>query len=129
MSIRLGLRIFLAVVLLDGKVTKSCKDESSVGWKEVANIDLIVYRGEQHKFQTYVQNLALLGGDPYEGLVHEPGTLVVLNVGANLANHLGCPVAVQVVVLHLEVLTERDQDIAGLRVSVLVLNASLGGGW
>lgn len=47
------------------------------------------------------------------------------NVRANLADVLGQAVAVQVVVLHLEVLAEGDEDGEGELVSSLVGDASL----
>lgn len=64
-----------------------------------------------------LEDLALLGGDDLEGLVDEPGALVVLDVGADLANVLGQAEVVEVVVLDLEVLAEGDEDVlCGLEV-------------
>lgn len=61
-----------------------------------------------------VQHRALLRGSPSNGLVDQPGALVVLNVGTDLANDRGVTEVVQVVILDLEVLTQRDQDVVGL---------------
>lgn len=72
-----------------------------------------------------VEDLALLGGGLGEGLVDQPGALVVLDVGADLANDFGQAVAVQVVVLDLEVLAQGQQDLLGLLEGGLVLDAGL----
>jgi hypothetical protein len=61
-----------------------------------------------------VQHRTLLGGGTSNGLVDQPGALVVLNVGADLANDCGVTEVVQVVILDLEVLAQRDQDIVSL---------------
>jgi hypothetical protein len=61
-----------------------------------------------------VQNSALLGGAALNGLVDQPRALVVLDIGADLANDGGISEVVKVVILDLEVLTERDQDVVGL---------------
>lgn len=61
-----------------------------------------------------VQNSALLRGAALNGLVDQPRALVVLDIGADLANDRGITEVVKVVVLDLEVLTERDQDVVGL---------------
>lgn len=62
-----------------------------------------------------LEDLALLGRGDLEGLVDEPRALVVLDVGAVLANDvLGAEEAVEEVVLDLEVLSHGDQDVLGL---------------
>lgn len=61
-----------------------------------------------------LEDLALVGGDNGKSLVYEPGALVVHDVGADLANVLGKSKVVEVVVLDLEVLTQRDEDGLGL---------------
>lgn len=64
-----------------------------------------------------LEDLALLGGGKLQGLVDQPGALVVLDVGADLANVLGQAKVVEVVVLDLEVLAEGDEDVlCGLQV-------------
>lgn len=60
------------------------------------------------------QHLALLGCDLLQRLVDQPRALVVLDIGANLAERLGVGEVVQVVVLHLEVLAHGDEDVFGL---------------
>lgn len=57
-----------------------------------------------------LQNLALLGSDNSESLVDKPRALVVEDISSNLANVLGVAVAVEVIILDLEVLAERDKD-------------------
>ena len=88
---------------------------------------------------THIEDLALLGRGVFERRVDVPRALVVLpsaaghfsqssthkNVRADLANVLGQAVAVQVVVLHLEVLAEGDEDGERELVSSLVGDASL----
>lgn len=61
-----------------------------------------------------VKNLALLRVGLLEGLVDDPAALVVLNIGTDLANDSGVTVAVKVVILNLEVLTERKEDVFSL---------------
>lgn len=61
-----------------------------------------------------LEDLALLRGSNLEGLVNEPRALVVLDIGADLANVLGETKVVEVVVLNLEVFAERDEDVLGL---------------
>ena len=68
-----------------------------------------------------LENSALLLGGTLQSLVDEPTALVVLNVGANLAQSLGVGVVVEVVVLNLEVLAHGDEDI------VCLLQVLLGG--
>lgn len=47
---------------------------------------------------------------------HEPRALVVLDVGTNLADDAGIRVAIQVVILHLEVLTHDEENLTSLSV-------------
>lgn len=47
-------------------------------------------------------------------MVDDPRALVVLNVGADLADRLGGAVRIEEVVLHLEVLAQGDENVAGL---------------
>lgn len=61
-----------------------------------------------------VQHRALLRSSPGNGLVDQPGALVILNVGTDLADDRGVTEVVQVVILDLEVLAQRDQDVVGL---------------
>lgn len=62
----------------------------------------------------FVQHLALLGRAPLQGLVDQPRALVVLDIGADLANDGRVAVGVEVVVLYLEVLAQRDEDVVRL---------------
>ena len=61
-----------------------------------------------------------------EGSVDAPRTLVVNDVRADLANLLWCPRKVEVVVLDLEVLPERQKDVVcefvvvGIRLVLLL---------
>lgn len=75
-----------------------------------------------------VQHRTLLRGSPGNGLVDQPRALVVLDVGADLANDGWVTKVVQVVILDLEVLTQRDQDVVsllqGLRGSHLQIEQS-----
>lgn len=77
-----------------------------------------------------VQHRTLLRGSPGNGLVDQPRALVVLDVGADLANDRWVTEVVQVVILDLEVLTQRDQDVVsllqGLRGSHLQIEQSQG---
>ncbi len=59
-----------------------------------------------------LQHLALLGRDQVQRLHNQPRALVVLDVSSHLANDLGRTVAVQVVVLDLEILAHDQQDLA-----------------
>lgn len=61
-----------------------------------------------------LEDLALLRGGNLKSLVDEPRALVVLDVSADLTNVLGQTKVVEVVVLDLEVLAKRDEDILGL---------------
>lgn len=61
-----------------------------------------------------VEHLALLGVATLQGLVYQPRTLVILDIRSNLSNNFGVAVSVKVVVLNLEVLAERDEDVVGL---------------
>ena len=56
-----------------------------------------------------IKNLALLRVGLLEGLVDDPAALVVLDIGTDLANDSGVTVAVKVIILNLEVLTERKE--------------------
>ena len=62
-----------------------------------------------------LENLELVWRGAHQGLVDQPRALVVLDVGADLADDLGPAEVVQVVVLDLEVLAQRDEDLLGLR--------------
>jgi hypothetical protein len=59
-----------------------------------------------------------------QSLVDQPTALVVLNVGANLAQCLGVGVVVEVVVLNLEVLAHGDENVVGLLEVLLGGHAS-----
>lgn len=61
-----------------------------------------------------IQHLALLRGAAGDGLVDQPRALVVLDIGADLANDSWVTEVVQVVVLDLEVLAQRNQDVVSL---------------
>jgi hypothetical protein len=61
-----------------------------------------------------LKELALLRCDFLQRLVDQPRALVVLDVCADLAERLRVGEVVQVVVLHLEVLAHRDEDVFGL---------------
>jgi len=61
-----------------------------------------------------IQHLTLLGGAERNCLVDQPRALVVLNIGADLSNESGVTEVVKVVILDLEVLAQRDQDIVSL---------------
>lgn len=63
------------------------------------------------KHGTHVEHLALFRRRDPERDVDEPSALVVEDVGADLADQLGGAVAVEVVVLDLEVLAEREEDV------------------
>lgn len=72
-----------------------------------------------------MENLDLLGGGLVKSLVDQPGALVVLNIGTDLADDLGLAVAVEVVILDLEVLAEGQENILSLLEGSLILDASL----
>lgn len=72
---------------------------------------------------TYIENLPLLDSRILESNVNVPAALVVENVRSNLANLLGGTVAVEVVVLYLEVLAEGEEDVEGEVVRGLVRHA------
>jgi hypothetical protein len=61
-----------------------------------------------------LKQLALLRSDFLQRLVDQPRALVVLDVCADLAESLRVGEVVQVVVLHLKVLTHGDEDFLGL---------------
>ena len=61
-----------------------------------------------------VEDLALLSIAALESLVDEPRALVVLDIGTDLANDIGVSIGIEVVILNLEVLAQRDEDIMGL---------------
>lgn len=61
-----------------------------------------------------IENSPLVGSGLQKRRVDEPATLVILDVGANLANDLGITVAVKVVILDLEVGTKRQQHLLAL---------------
>lgn len=61
-----------------------------------------------------IQELALLGSAALDGLVNEPRALVVLNIGTDLANDRWVTEVVEVVILDLEVLAQRNEDVVGL---------------
>lgn len=61
-----------------------------------------------------IEHRALLGSGPLDGLVDQPGALVVLDIGTNLTNDGGVTEVVQVVILDLEVLTQRNQNVVSL---------------
>lgn len=102
-----------------------------IGLEQSLNIELVVDLLDSHNINLVaaavvgVENLALLGRGLGEGLVDEPRALVVLNVGADLADHLGQTEAVQVVVLDLEVLAQGQENLLGLLEGGLILDASL----
>lgn len=57
-----------------------------------------------------VQDGALIRIRLFQSHVDHPGTLVVVDIGADLANDLGVAVAVQEIVLDLKVLAQRNQN-------------------
>lgn len=71
-----------------------------------------------------VKNLALLSVGLLKGLVDDPAALVILDVGTDLANDSGVTVAVEVVILNLEVLTKRKEDVFSLLEVLGRVNAS-----
>jgi hypothetical protein len=74
---------------------------------------------------THIKHLALLGRRKLQRRVDVPRALVVQDVGPDLANVLGEAVAVEVVVLDLEVLAEGDEDGEGEVVRGLVGDGAL----
>ena len=58
--------------------------------------------------------------DPLQGLNYEPAALVVLNISTNFADLFGSAVAIEIVVLHLKVLSHHAQDLTGLLVQLRV---------
>jgi hypothetical protein len=72
-----------------------------------------------------MENLDLFGGGLVKGLVDQPGALVVLDIGTDLADDLGLTVTVEVVVLDLEVLTEGQENILSLLEGSLILDTGL----
>lgn len=72
-----------------------------------------------------MENLDLLGGGLVKGLVDQPGALVVLDIGTDLTDNLGLAVAVEVIILDLEVLAEGQENILSLLEGSLILDASL----
>lgn len=74
---------------------------------------------------THIKHLALLGRRKLERRVDVPRALVVQDVSPDLANVLGEAVAVEVVVLDLEVLAEGDEDGEGEVVRGLVGDGAL----
>lgn len=91
----------------------------------------------------FIEDLTLFGGSVSKGGVDVPRTLVVLqyrvricldlcsegfayeDVSTNLTNVLGLAVAVEVVILNLEVLAEGEEDFEGEVESSPVLNTGL----
>lgn len=65
-----------------------------------------------------LEDFALLRCRNLESLVDQPRALVVLDIGADLTDVLGKAEVVQVVILHLEVLAERNENVLG-RLEVL----------
>lgn len=60
---------------------------------------------------THIEDLALLHGSLCQRLVDQPTALVVQDVGPDFSNLFRRAVAVEVVVLDLEVLAHGDQDV------------------
>lgn len=87
--------------------------------------DLEVSRAKTVRKGTYIKDLALFGGGLVKSLVDQPGALVVLNVGSNLANRLWIAIAIQVVILDLEVLAKGQQNALSLLEGCLILDTSL----
>ena len=102
-----------------------------IGLERTLNIELVVDLLDGNNVDLVaaavvgVEDLALLGGSLVEGLVYQPRALVVLDVGADLANDLGEAEAVQVVVLDLEVLAQGQEDLLGLLEGGLILDTGL----
>lgn len=61
-----------------------------------------------------VEHLALLRVAALKGLVDHPRALVVLDIGSDLANEGRVTIGIEVVILHLEVLAQGDEDVVGL---------------
>ncbi|KAB8360673.1 hypothetical protein FH972_024410 [Carpinus fangiana] len=61
-----------------------------------------------------VEEFALRRGAPCQGLIDQPAALVILDVGANLAQGLGVGKIVEIIVLHLEVLAHGYQNVMRL---------------
>lgn len=59
-------------------------------------------RAQDQPSAAHLDDLLLLGCSSLKRLHHQPGAFVVLDVGANLADHLRITIAVQVVVLYLQ---------------------------
>lgn len=68
---------------------------------------------------THVQDRTLLRSDVGQGGVDDPAALVVEDVRPDLAQRLWVGVAVEEVVLDLEVLAHRDEDLFGVLVGCL----------
>lgn len=75
--------------------------------------------------QTYIENFALFRVSLGKGLIDQPAALVILNISADLSNKGGIAIAVEVIILNLEIFTKRNQDILGFLESALVLDTSL----
>lgn len=91
----------------------------------VRPVDLIQLQLGEHLFHpslfvpilaavVFIEHLTLLGRATLEGLVDDPRTLVVLDVGANLPDRLWGAVYVEIVVLDLKIFAQRNEDIVGL---------------
>ena len=74
----------------------------------------------------FIEDRALFWGRNGQGGVDVPRALVVEDVSTDLANHFGGAVAVEIVVLDLEVFAERNEDGEGEVVCCLVGDAALG---
>lgn len=72
---------------------------------------------------THIEDLALLGRSDLERDVDVPAALVVEDVGTNLSYDGAVAVAIEDVVLDLEVLSERDEDVESCGVRFRVLDA------
>ncbi len=72
-----------------------------------------------------IQSLALLRRGDLKSLVDQPRALVVKDIGADLANVLRVAEVVEVVVLDLEVLAERDEDSLALLQVLLSCDTEL----
>jgi len=73
----------------------------------------------------HLKELTLFRRGPLQTLNHQPAAFVVLDVCANLACHTGVPKEVEVIVLNLKELPHLQQDLLGIGMLLLPIDARL----
>lgn len=75
--------------------------------------------------ETHIQDLSLFLVGSLQSDVYVPAAFVVQNIGSDFANLFWRPIAVEIIVLNLEVFSDGDQDGERHRISLIRVDTSI----